>query len=72
MEKEGRSGAKKLYLTLLGGGVFDNPIEIITNAILSCKKEIIDSGLEIYVVSFDRSSRDCIKYLEPLVKKLLI
>lgn len=69
MEKEGRAGAKKLYLTLLGGGVFDNPIEIITNAILSCKKEIIDSGLEVYVVSFDKSSSACIDNLKSLVEE---
>ncbi|OHT12634.1 hypothetical protein TRFO_17450 [Tritrichomonas foetus] len=70
MEKQGRKGAKKLYLTLIGGGVFDNPKEMIAEVIASCEKEIIDSGLEVYVVAFDQNAYQSIKsQLEPIVQK---
>lgn len=48
-----RAGSKKLVLTLLGGGVFANPVGIVCEAIRSAEKLIIDSGLEVYVVCFD-------------------
>ena len=51
----GRPGSKKLVLTLLGGGVFKNPKELICEAITSCEQLIIDSGLEVYVVCFTNS-----------------
>ncbi|OHS92957.1 hypothetical protein TRFO_12141 [Tritrichomonas foetus] len=46
-------GSKKCFLTLLGGGVFRNPFEIICRAISSCKDIIEGSGLDVYVVCFD-------------------
>ena len=51
----GRPGSKKCVLTLLGGGVFKNPKELICEAITSCEQTIIDSGLEVYVVCFTNS-----------------
>ena len=48
-----RAGSKKLYLTLLGGGVFGNPMDLICNQIAKCKDLIIDSGLDVYVVCYD-------------------
>ncbi|OHT00682.1 hypothetical protein TRFO_32599 [Tritrichomonas foetus] len=49
-------GSKKCFLTLLGGGVFHNPFEIICKAISSCKDVIEMSGLDVYVVCFDDSA----------------
>lgn len=70
MEKEGRAGAKKLYLTLIGGGVFNNPSEVIANAILNCEQFIVDSGLEVSLICFSKSDYARIQqYLDPLVEK---
>lgn len=70
MEEEGRQGAKKLFLTLLGGGVFGNPKDIIAKSIISSKDELIKSGLEVYAVAFDEASfNDIKKYLIPLVNE---
>ena len=49
----GREGSNKLYLTILGGGVFGNPIELICEQIVKCKDLIVDSGLDVYVVCFN-------------------
>lgn len=51
-----RAGAKKLSLTLLGGGVFGNPIEIICDAIKSNVDLIKESGLDVYVACFDNGT----------------
>ena len=68
MEKEGRSGAKKLYLTLIGGGVFNNPSDVIANAILRCEELIVDSGLEVYLVCYSQNDyRKIQKYLDQMV-----
>lgn len=50
-----RKGSKKCFLTLLGGGVFHNPFNIICNAINDCKSVIELSGLDVYVVCFDNN-----------------
>ena len=70
MEKQGRKGARKLYLTLVGGGVFDNPISMICEAIVSSEKEIIDSGLEVTIVFYkDSLSSKVESFLSPFVTK---
>jgi hypothetical protein len=48
----GRKGSNKLFLTLLGGGVFENAYEMICKAIKSSQELIVKSGLEVYVVCF--------------------
>jgi hypothetical protein len=48
----GRTGSKKLVLSLLGGGVHGNPMELICGAITSCEALIVDSGLQCYVVCY--------------------
>lgn len=50
-----RKGSNKLYLTLLGGGVFGNDIDLIADAIGSNINIIKDSGLDVYVVCFSDS-----------------
>lgn len=52
----GKSGSNKCVLTLLGGGVFHNPINIICDAINECKDVIELSGLDVYVVCFDNNA----------------
>lgn len=48
-----KRGSKKLSLTLLGGGVFRNPLEVICNAILANLDLIVESGLDVYITCFD-------------------
>jgi len=45
-------GKDKLFLTLIGGGVFGNQYEWITDAILECTDLIKTSGLQIYLVIY--------------------
>lgn len=54
----GRSGSNKLYLTLLGCGVFGNEIDTVLESIESCMDTIRDSGLDVYVVCFSDSQFD--------------
>jgi hypothetical protein len=64
-----RAGSKKLFLTLLGGGVFGNPFEMICRAIASCQQLIIDSGLECYVVCFSSNTfQEVFPLLEGVMK----
>lgn len=53
-----RRGSKKLNLTLLGGGVFANPYEIICEAILANVELIKESGLDVYITCFDDRTFD--------------
>jgi len=48
-------GKNKLFLTLIGGGVFGNDIHWILEAIKSCGDLIVSSGMEIYLVNYDSS-----------------
>lgn len=61
-------GAKKCFLTLLGGGVFDNPIRIIATAIMNNADLIKASGLEVIVVFFnDEYLDDALKVFKPVI-----
>jgi len=51
-------GKDKLFLTLIGGGVFGNKYEWITDAILECTDIIKKSGLQIYLVIYSEFSID--------------
>jgi len=56
----GRPGSNKLFLTLLGGGVFGNPHRMILNSILNNLELIKQSGLEVYICCYsDNSFRSC-------------
>lgn len=46
------AGSNKLSLTLLGGGVFQNPYEIICEAIMENIDLIMESGLDVYITCF--------------------
>jgi len=56
-------GAKRVFLTALGGGVFGNPMEWIVEAMWKAFHKFQNCNLEIYIVSFGRSDPD-IKDLE--------
>lgn len=64
----GNKGSNKCFLTLLGGGVFHNPFNIICNAINDCKDIIEQSGLDVYVVCFDNN---VFKNAYPLLKNTI-
>ncbi len=48
------SGIKRVFLTLLGGGVFGNEHEWIRDAVLWALERV--TGLEVHIVSYGRSS----------------
>ena len=64
----GRKGSNKVYLTLLGGGVFANPMELICESIAKCKDLIVESGLDVYVVCF---SGYTFREVHPLLAKVM-
>ena len=43
---------KKVFLTFIGGGVFQNPMHWILGAIEKAAKKYKDHGLEIYLVCY--------------------
>lgn len=63
-----RKGSKKLSLTLLGGGVFANPFDVICGAIEANIKLIKKSGLDVYLTCFnDETFGQVINYLKKSV-----
>lgn len=64
----GKAGSNKCVLTLLGGGVFHNPMNIICDAINECKDVIELSGLDVYVVCFDNNA---FKNVYPMLKNTI-
>lgn len=66
----GRKGSNKLSLTLLGGGVFNNPYSIICGAIAANVKLIKESGLQVYLTCYDdRTFREVMQYLQKAVEE---
>ena len=61
-------GSHKLVLTLLGGGVFNNPLNTITDAISNCEELIAKSGLDVTLVCF---SDDSFHHVYPQLKDTL-
>lgn len=65
----GHSGSNKVFLTLLGGGVFHNPFDIICEAITRNQDIIEKSGLDVYLVCFDKNTSHTIEpYVQNLIK----
>lgn len=58
-------GSKKLFLTLIGGGVFKNPLSSIVSAIEKCEELIKKSGLEVFITLF--SSAVAMNFAEPFM-----
>lgn len=53
-----RTGNNKVYLTLVGGGVFGNDVDWIVAAIRRAVSLFPDSGLDVAIVSYGGSNRD--------------
>lgn len=64
----GRAGSNKLFLTLVGCGVFNNPVTVVCAQIAKCVELIVESGLDVFVVCYDRSS---FCRVEPLLKSVV-
>jgi len=64
-------GKDKLYLTLIGGGVFGNDHDWITEAIYSCADLIKKAGLQIYLIIYSKFtvSEDALQILQFLVQE---
>jgi len=58
-----RTGNRKVYLTLLGGGAFGNPKEWILAALKKVLDQFNDSGLDVRLVSFGQSDSDVAEFL---------
>ncbi|CAD7971413.1 unnamed protein product [Amoebophrya sp. A120] len=67
---DGELGSKKLFLTLLGGGVFGNSSSWIYEAILLSLKKFKNCGLEVVLVSFAPMD-DGLKKFEQQAQKIL-
>lgn len=59
---QARTGCRRLFLTLLGGGAFGNEFAWIARAMRRCLTRYADCGLEVAIVSYGRS--------RPLVRQL--
>ena len=57
------TGCPKLYLTLVGGGVFGNKLDWILSAIDRSLKLFTNSGLDVKIVSYRRSNTEVAKFL---------
>ncbi|OHS92869.1 hypothetical protein TRFO_12239 [Tritrichomonas foetus] len=61
-------GSHICFLTLLGGGVFLNPPEVVAPAIAMCEEVIAESGLDVNLVCFDD---DTFKVYAPLLENTM-
>lgn len=66
----GALGSKKLFLTLIGGGVFGNRFSWISDAIVQAVEKFRGHDLEVYLVSFGQVD-DNLKMLDTRVRKIL-
>lgn len=57
-------GAKRVFLTCLGGGVFGNPVRWITDAMDRAFEKFKDCDLNVFVVSYGRSDPDVLALQE--------
>lgn len=63
-------GAKKLFLTLIGGGVFNNQLSSIVHTIERCENLIKKSGLQVFIILFNSAA--AMKFAEffiPIVER---
>jgi hypothetical protein len=56
MINAGRTGSRRVFLTLLGGGAFGNEMEWIVSAIERSLDVFANAGLDIAIVSYGRSN----------------
>ncbi len=63
---------KKVFLTLIGGGVFNNPIEWIAEALIKAVREFTDKGdMEITLVIYSSGLYSTNSYWNTFVRELL-
>ncbi|MEM6472010.1 MAG: hypothetical protein AAF802_20790 [Planctomycetota bacterium] len=58
-----RTGCRKLYLTLVGGGVFGNKLDWILSSIGRSLELFAWANLDTYVVSYGSSNPELVRYL---------
>jgi hypothetical protein len=56
-----RTGNKKVYLTLLGGGAFGNTMKWIIDALTRAIEMNRNSGLQVNIISYGRSKPEVVK-----------
>ena len=63
-ENYARTGCNRLFLTLIGGGVFGNRLEWILSAIQRSLLLHQDSGLDVFIVSYGASKPEVRRFVE--------
>ncbi len=48
-------GKRKVFLTLVGGGVFQNPLDWIADAIVATQADVVAHGLDVTVILYDET-----------------
>ncbi len=61
-----RTANRRVFLTLLGGGVFGNPSRWILDALMLALQRVGDCDLDVSVVSYGQSNRELCRRLEGL------
>lgn len=67
LENYRQTGNNKVYLTLVGGGVFANDLDWIFSAIRQSIQQFSHQALEVYLVSYGQSSSHIQKFLGTLI-----
>ncbi|GAB5553850.1 MAG: hypothetical protein Sapg2KO_34410 [Saprospiraceae bacterium] len=67
LENYRQTGNSKVYLTLVGGGVFANDLDWIFSAIRQSIKQFSHQALEVWFVSYGQSSPHIQKFLSTLI-----
>ena len=58
------TGSNKLYLTLVGGGVFGNSLDWILSSVSRSLKLFASTELDVKIVSYSRSNPGIVTFLE--------
>jgi hypothetical protein len=66
----GAPGTRTLFLTMLGCGDFENPPDLVCDAILRCRDAIAASGLQIFLVCASESEFEAAARLRGLAEAL--
>lgn len=59
------TGNPRIYLTLVGGGVFGNPAPWVIDAVSRAQRRFVDHGLDVAIVSYGRPNRRLAPLLSP-------
>lgn len=64
-----KTNSNKVYLTLVGGGVFGNKIDWILDAIKKAVSKFKSTPLDVRIVSYGSSNRDVKQFVDSLIYK---